>query len=134
MDARRVEGRWNERQAMRGPQIAAFALSFALLANGTFAIAGTTGSITGTVVAASGGGPLAGALISAVSPSQVAGPVTTDASGRFSLLSLAPDTYTIAVSKPDFVPFRNGRRDGARRPGPEFSIRPGRRASRPSQP
>ena len=103
MDARRVEGRWNERQAMRGPSIAAFALSFALLANGTFAIAGTTGSITGTVVAASGGGPLAGALISAASPSQVA-TVTTDASGRFSLLSLAPDTYTIAVSKPDFVP------------------------------
>ena len=102
MDARRGARRWNERQAMRGPSIAAGALSIALLANGAFAVAGTTGSVTGTVVAASGGAPVAGALISAASPSQVA-TVTTDASGRFSLLSLAPDTYTIGVSKPGFV-------------------------------
>ena len=60
-DARRVAGRRNERQAMRGPSIAASALSIALLANGAFAVAGTTGSITGTVVAASGGAPVAGA-------------------------------------------------------------------------
>ncbi|MGA8099676.1 MAG: carboxypeptidase regulatory-like domain-containing protein, partial [Candidatus Cybelea sp.] len=76
---------------MRGRSIAAIALSAALLADGAFAIAGTTGSITGTVVAASGGAPIAGALISATSPSQVA-TEATDASGRFSLLSLAPDT------------------------------------------
>ena len=62
--------------------------------------AGTTGSITG-VVARTGGGPIAGARVVAVSPSQTV-TVTTDASGRFSMLSLAPDTYTITVSKDGF--------------------------------
>ncbi len=88
---------------MRGSSIAAVALIAALQGGGAFAVAGTTGAITGTVVAASGGAPLAGANVSATSPSQAAA-VTTDASGRFSLLSLAPDTYTIAVSRPGFVP------------------------------
>jgi hypothetical protein len=62
--------------------------------------AGTTGSITG-VVTRTGGEPLAGARVVAVSPSQTV-TVTTDASGRFSMLSLAPDTYTITVSKDGF--------------------------------
>jgi hypothetical protein len=64
------------------------------------AYAGTTGSITG-VVARTGGGPIAGARVAAISPSQTV-TVTTDASGRFSMLSLAPDTYTITVSKEGF--------------------------------
>ncbi|MGA2760970.1 MAG: TonB-dependent receptor [Candidatus Cybelea sp.] len=64
------------------------------------AFAGTTGSITGTV-ARSGGGPIAGARVTAISPSQTE-TVTTDASGRFSMLSLAPDTYAITVSKDGF--------------------------------
>ncbi len=87
---------------MRGPTVVAIALVVALSANVAFAIAGTTGAITGTVVAASEGAPIAGARVSATSPSQAA-TVTTDASGRFSLLSLAPDTYTIEISKPGFV-------------------------------
>ncbi|MGC1380777.1 MAG: carboxypeptidase regulatory-like domain-containing protein [Candidatus Baltobacteraceae bacterium] len=82
---------------------AAIALTVVLTVNGGFAIAGTTGAIVGTVVAASGSAPVVGARVSASSPSQAA-TVTTDASGRFSLLSLAPDTYTIVVSKPGFVP------------------------------
>src|SRR5580704_10307108 len=64
------------------------------------AYAGTTGSVTG-VVARPGGGPIAGARVVAVSPSQTV-TVTTDASGRFSMLSLAPDTYAITVSKDGF--------------------------------
>jgi hypothetical protein len=64
------------------------------------AFAGTTGSITG-VVARTGEGPIAGARVTAVSPSQTV-TVVTDASGRFSMLSLAPDTYTISVSKEGF--------------------------------
>jgi Carboxypeptidase regulatory-like domain/TonB dependent receptor len=69
-------------------------------AGSTSTFAGTTGSISGLVVAASGA-PIAGAVVAATSPSQTA-TVTTDASGRFSLLSLAPDTYTIAASKSGF--------------------------------
>jgi len=64
------------------------------------ALAGTTGSITGSVVG-SGGTPLAGATVQAASPSQTAVAVS-DASGRFVFLSLAPDTYTLTVSKAGF--------------------------------
>ena len=58
--------------------------------------AGTTGTITGTVVNAETKAPIAGADVSVASPSQVAR-VTTDASGRFTFLSLGPETYTISV-------------------------------------
>ncbi|MBV8372258.1 MAG: TonB-dependent receptor, partial [Candidatus Eremiobacteraeota bacterium] len=64
------------------------------------AVAGTTGTITGTVVANSGAA-IADAKVIATSPSQSAA-ATTDASGRFAFLSLAPDTYTIVVSKQGF--------------------------------
>ncbi len=77
------------------------ALAATSLGGGTFAIAGTTGSIAGIVVAASGGAPIPGARVLATSPSQIA-TATTDASGRFLLLSVAPDTYTITVSKLGF--------------------------------
>jgi Carboxypeptidase regulatory-like domain/TonB dependent receptor len=80
------------------------ALTFAVLCAGagvgTRAFAGTTGAITGSVARANGA-PIAGASVLATSPSQVV-TITTDASGRFSMLSLAPDTYTITVSKDGF--------------------------------
>ncbi len=62
-----------------------------------FAAAGTTGGINGMVVS-SAGAPIAGANVSVTSPSQTAS-ATTDAAGRFAILSLAPDTYTITASK-----------------------------------
>jgi hypothetical protein len=65
-------------------------------------LAGTTGSLGGYVFS-SKGGPVAGASVTAASPSQTA-VVTTDASGHFSLLSLAPDTYTITAAKTGFSP------------------------------
>ena len=61
-------------------------------------IAGTTGSITGTVLDSATHAPIAGAAVTAVSPSQVA-TVTTDAVGRFTFISLSPDTYTISARK-----------------------------------
>jgi hypothetical protein len=64
------------------------------------ALAGTTGSITGVVVSSTGA-PIAGARVTAVSASQTA-TVTTDAGGRFAMLSLAPDTYTVTASKSGF--------------------------------
>jgi hypothetical protein len=64
-------------------------------------VAGTTGSLTGTVVDAASGAPIAGVQVTATSPSQIAH-VTTDGSGRYTFLSLAPDTYTIAAEHAGF--------------------------------
>jgi hypothetical protein len=63
--------------------------------------AGTTGGLSGTVVAADTKAPVAGAKVSLSSPSQIAS-VTTGPNGHFSFVSLAPDTYTIAVEKEGF--------------------------------
>ncbi|MBV9233994.1 MAG: carboxypeptidase regulatory-like domain-containing protein, partial [Candidatus Eremiobacteraeota bacterium] len=75
---------------------ALFALA-AIVMSSQPAAAGTTGSLTGTVLDAAKKSPIAGALVTAVSPSQVAR-VTTDGAGRFTFLSLPPDTYTLSAS------------------------------------
>jgi hypothetical protein len=64
----------------------------------TWALAGTTGGLTGTVLDAGSGAPIAGARVQVSSPSDVSS-VTTDASGHFAFLTLAPDTYTLSVTK-----------------------------------
>jgi len=61
------------------------------------ALAGTTGTVNGSVVDARSNKPIAGAAVTAQSPSQTAR-TTSDASGRFSFISLAPDTYAISVA------------------------------------
>jgi hypothetical protein len=72
-------------------------LLVAFVLQGTISVlAGTTGSINGSVVDASSNQPVAGVRVSVVSPSQSA-TTTTDATGRFSFISLAPDTYTVSV-------------------------------------
>ncbi len=68
----------------------------ALVESSKIAIGGTTGSLTGTVSDAAKKSPIAGAVVIASSPSQVAR-VTTDNAGRYTFLSLAPDTYTISA-------------------------------------
>jgi len=60
--------------------------------------AGTTGRIQGTVVDSAGNAPIADAAVTAASPSQT-GTTTTDASGHFLFISLAPDTYSVSASK-----------------------------------
>ena len=60
--------------------------------------AGTTGSLTGTVLDAAKKSPIAGATVTAASPSQVAR-VRTDSAGHFTFLSLAPDTYTVSAQR-----------------------------------
>jgi hypothetical protein len=77
------------------------ALATALLVWPSTAPASTTGSLAGTVVDAATRAPIAGALITASSPSQVAH-ATTDAAGRFTFISLAPDTYTISAEHSGF--------------------------------
>ena len=52
----------------------------------------------GRVVEAGTGVPVAGAVVTATAPAQTAS-TTTDASGNFSFISLAPDTYTVTAAK-----------------------------------
>ena len=65
--------------------------------------AGTTGGIAGRVVDAQSQAPLAGVAVTATSPSQVA-TATTDASGQYRFLSLAPDAYTLSFQKAQYDP------------------------------
>ena len=65
--------------------------------------AGTTGAISGTAMTADTGEPIADATIQANSASQSA-TVKSDGSGHFIFLSLAPDTYTISISKEGYDP------------------------------
>ncbi|MBV8375289.1 MAG: carboxypeptidase regulatory-like domain-containing protein, partial [Candidatus Eremiobacteraeota bacterium] len=67
------------------------------LVQGTWALAGVTGNLAGNV-RDNTGAPVAGATVQLVSPSQQAS-TTTDAGGHFTFLSLAPDTYTVNISK-----------------------------------
>ena len=69
----------------------------AFVSQGTWTLAATTGNIAGTVKDRNGA-PLAGVNVTAVSASQ-SSTATTDAGGHFILLSLAPDTYTVSLSK-----------------------------------
>ena len=68
------------------------------------AIAGTTGGLVGRVFDAKAGSPVAGARVTAASPSQTA-TALTDAAGQYRFLSLSPDTYTVSVEASGFDPF-----------------------------
>ncbi len=68
----------------------------AMLVQGTWVLAGTTGTISGTVTDTATKQPLAGARINATSPSQSATAIA-DAQGHYTFLSLAPDTYVLSV-------------------------------------
>ncbi len=83
--------------------LTAILIAAALLAQGTWALAGTTGGLTGTLTDSTTGKPLADAKISVVSPSQSANS-TTDAGGHFTFLALAPDTYTVSADKDGYAP------------------------------
>jgi len=81
------------------------ALAFLLFQGACVAAAraGTTGSIVGRVTDSATKDPIANAAVTIVSPSQSAS-TTTDASGSFRFLSLAPDTYVLSVERPGFDP------------------------------
>jgi len=78
-------------------------VALAMLCQGTWALAGTTGNITGTLTDTTTGKAVADAKIGAVSPSQSA-TTTTDAGGHFTFLGLAPDTYTVSAEKQGYAP------------------------------
>lgn len=68
-----------------------------LLVQGTWALADTTGSITGKV-SDQNGAAISGAKVTVVSPSQSA-TLTSQPNGFYSALNLSPDSYAITVSK-----------------------------------
>jgi hypothetical protein len=80
----------------------AVALLVAFLAQATWVLAGTTGSLSGQVTDETGA-PVAGAAVKVASASQTA-TATTDGSGHFSFISLAPDTYVVTVTKQGYNP------------------------------
>ena len=82
--------------------VAAVMLSM-VLGQGTWALAGTTGTLNGVVTDAGAGSPISAAKVTAVSASQTATAVT-DGSGHFTFVSLIPDTYTISVMKDGYDP------------------------------
>src|SRR5579863_5198206 len=81
----------------------ALLLLVAFFSQATWTLAGVTGGLTGSVVDAETSAPVAGAQVTASSPSQSV-TVTTDAAGHFSFLTLGPDTYTVTVSKTGYQP------------------------------
>ena len=68
-----------------------------MIVQGTWALAGTTGAITGKVTDNSGNS-IAGAKVTASSPGQTAS-VTTGSNGFYAILNLSPDTFTVTASK-----------------------------------
>lgn len=83
--------------------VAAILGMLVLLVQGTWVLAGTTGAITGVLTDAGTGKPISGARVYASSPSQSA-TTSTDQAGRYSFLSLAPDTYTLSFEKQGYQP------------------------------
>ncbi len=83
-------------RTLRRAGIAA-ALLLAFLCQGTWALAGVTGNVAGSIKDTSGA-PIAGVEVQAVAPSMTR-TATTDATGHFVILSLAPDTYTVNLTR-----------------------------------
>jgi hypothetical protein len=81
--------------------LASLGTALVVLLSVTSSHAGTTGSLSGRVVDSASQAPLSGVSITVASPSQTETAVT-DAAGRFSFVSLAPDTYAVTAKKDGF--------------------------------
>src|SRR5271168_2203459 len=89
------------KRSFRHMVVALFLLG-AFLFQETWALAGVTGGLGGYVVDDQGKA-VAGASVKVLSASQAASE-KTDASGHFTFLALAPDTYTVSILKDGFAP------------------------------
>ncbi len=83
-------------RTLRCTSVAVLLLVF-FLTQVTWTLAGVTGNIAGAVHDSSGA-PIAGVEVQAVAPSMTR-IATTDAGGHFVILSLAPDTYTVNLTR-----------------------------------
>ena len=80
----------------------ALMLLVAFLVQDTWALAGTTGGLSGNVKD-DASAPVSGATITASAPSGTS-TTPTDAAGHFVFLSLAPDTYIVTMTKSGYSP------------------------------
>jgi len=80
---------------------ASLGMAFVVLLTESASLAGTTGALSGRVVDSVSLAPLSGVSITVTSPSQNENAVS-DAAGRFSFVSLAPDTYVVTAKKDGF--------------------------------
>jgi Carboxypeptidase regulatory-like domain/TonB dependent receptor len=87
--------------ALRRCAAASAALAFTFL--GIPTLAGTTGGLNGNVSDATTKAPIAGVTVTVTSPSQTT-TVSTDASGHFAFISLAPDEYTVTLARTGYDP------------------------------
>jgi hypothetical protein len=76
-------------------------IALVVICQGTWALAGTTGGLSGYVRTQAGAG-LADAKVTAAAPSESSS-TTTDTSGHYVFVSLAPDTYTVTASKEGYT-------------------------------
>jgi len=67
------------------------------------ALAGTTGSLTGTIVSTHNADPIANARVTATSGTQIE-TTRSDLHGNFAFVSLAPDVYKVAVEHDGYRP------------------------------
>ncbi len=84
--------------------IVSFAAGAAIFAWCTPMLAGTTGGISGRISDATTAAPLSGVQVHMIAPSGSAGTMT-DARGRYTFLSLSPDTYTLSAAKDGYQPY-----------------------------
>ncbi|HVN68464.1 MAG TPA: carboxypeptidase-like regulatory domain-containing protein [Candidatus Binatia bacterium] len=81
--------------------LATLGLLGAFLSQASWAMAGTSGNISGTLTDAKTGSPIAGASIEIKSGAQEV-TTTTDAHGRYVAFALQPDNYTLTAMKPGY--------------------------------
>jgi hypothetical protein len=86
------------KSSLFGRSLRTFGLLAAFLSQGAWALAGTSGGISGTITDATTGLPIPGVQLRISSPSQTV-TTTTDAHGHFIVFSLAPDDYTVTAAK-----------------------------------
>lgn len=82
--------------------LGALGLLFALATQTSWALAGTSGGIAGTITDANTGAPIAGVHLKISSPSQSVD-VVTDAHGHYIAFSLQPDDYTLTATKDGYA-------------------------------
>jgi hypothetical protein len=78
-----------------------FAFALAIALTPLPALAGTTGGLSGTVLTAREGEPVANAVVRVASSSQIAS-THTDARGDFTFVSLTPDVYVVSIERSGF--------------------------------
>ncbi|MBV9149514.1 MAG: Plug domain-containing protein, partial [Candidatus Eremiobacteraeota bacterium] len=94
------------KQLLRKSGVALTLMIALVLGQVTWALAGTTGGISGNVFDEKGA-PVVAATVTASAASGTS-TTTTDASGHFVFLTLGPDTYTVSMKKDGYNPVSQG--------------------------